>query len=86
MRIKVVMTGRSYHTATQLPAEIELPEGSGLDDALHLLAAGLGAQTALPPSCLVAVSGRHVGTIANHTSMPLGEGHEIMLIAPVAGG
>jgi molybdopterin converting factor small subunit len=86
VKIKLVMTGRSYHTANELPDELELAEGSSLDDVLELLAANWDAKLALPASCLVAVSGRHLGTVAQHTPAPLREGDEILLIAPVAGG
>jgi molybdopterin converting factor small subunit len=85
VRISVVVTGRSYHTTSQLPDEIELPEGSNVDDALRLLDSQLGDDS-LPPSCLVAVADKHLGTLANHTAASLSDGDELTLIAPVAGG
>ena len=44
------------------------------------------AETDLPGTCLVTVSGEHVGTVANFTDRPMREGEELVLIAPVAGG
>ena len=40
----------------------------------------------LPASCLVAVSGTHLGTLGNHRPHSLEEGDELVLITPVAGG
>jgi len=86
MKIHVVYTGRSYHAAEQLPSELSLPDPATLDDALQTLAEHSGEDQPLPASCLVAVSGEHVGTLANHTSRQLADGDELVLIAPVAGG
>jgi len=86
VRISIVITGRSYHTASHWPAEVEVPDGGTLDDALGMLVAQAGADARLPPSCLVAVSGRHVGTVGSHKSVALRDGDELTLIAPVAGG
>jgi molybdopterin converting factor small subunit len=85
MKISVVVTGRSYHATGQLPREIDLPAGADVDDALSLLDSHLG-DDGLPATCLVAVAGKHLGTLANHTSAPLADGDELTLIAPVAGG
>ena len=86
MKITVVVTGRSYHATGQLPDEIELPEGSGVDDALQMLASLLPDDGQLPSSCLVAVAGKHLGTLAGHSAVTLSPGDELTLIAPVAGG
>ena len=86
MKINVVVTGRSYHATGQLPEEIELPEGSAVDAALSFLDSQLGDDYSLPTTCLVAVAGKHLGTLANHTNVPLNDGDELTLIAPVAGG
>lgn len=86
MKIDLVMTGRSYHLADQLPESLELPEGSTLDDALGQIRTYLSEDQALPTSCLIAVSGQHVGTMGAHESRTLRDGDEITLIAPVAGG
>jgi molybdopterin converting factor small subunit len=85
VKISVVVTGRSYHTTSQLPDEIELPQGSDVDDALRLLNSQLGDEP-LPDSCLIAVAGKHLGTLASHTPSPLADGDELTVIAPVAGG
>lgn len=86
MKINVIVTGRSYHATGQLPDEIELPEGSGVDDALQLLASLLPEDGQLPATCLVAVAGKHLGTLASHTAVTLNSGDELTLISPVAGG
>ena len=86
MKIRVVLTGRSYHTAASLPAELELDEGDSLDDALKQINAALTAEAALPESCLIAIAGQHVGTVASHPDITLQDNQELVLIAPVAGG
>ena len=86
MRIRIVVTGRSYHTADGLPDQIDLPDGSTVDDALRVLAGRLRAEESFPASCLIAVAGEHVGTIASHHNKLLQSGDELLLIAPVAGG
>jgi molybdopterin converting factor small subunit len=35
---------------------------------------------------LIAVAGKHLGTLASHTPSPLADGDELTVIAPVAGG
>ena len=40
----------------------------------------------LSASCLVAVSGMHLGTLADHRPQTLKDGDELLLLAPVAGG
>ena len=86
MIIRLVVTGRSYHTADGLPAELELPEGSSVDDALQAIGRLIGDDNPLSPSCLIAVSGAHIGTVNKHASRVLCDGQELTLIAPVAGG
>ena len=86
MKIRVVITGRSYHTTQHLPDELQLADPGTVDDAIGQLAAFLPEGQGFPPSCLVAVAGRHLGTIARHAACPLHEGDELTLIAPVAGG
>lgn len=83
MRINLLMTGHLYHAAESLPDHVELTAEATLDDALQWLAEQVGD---LPPSCLVAVNGRHLGTLDKHRESPLNEGDELALIAPVAGG
>ena len=86
MKIQISYTGRSYHTASQLPTELTLDDGAQVDDALGLLKKALGDDQQLPLSCLVAVSGEHIGTLASYTNRPLRDRDEVILIAPVAGG
>lgn len=84
MHIRVVITGRNYHALGTAPVELDLPEGSTVQAALEALAGRLGAP--LPETCLVAVSGAHLGTVRNHVPRQLAPGDELLLLAPVAGG
>jgi len=86
MRVHVVISGRNYDAAQSLPRELDLPEGCSLDEALSTLAALFPSGQRLPDSCLVAVSGVHLGTVRRHRPQQLKEGDELVLIAPVAGG
>ena len=84
--IRILFTGRSYHTNAQLPSELNIPDDSGVAEVLEQLDRLLPEGQELPRSCLVAVSGNHIGTVENHQSNLLRDGDELMLIAPVAGG
>ncbi len=84
MKIRIAITGRSYHEADSLPDHLTLPDDATLEDALCAVAELL--DDALPSSCLVSISGRHVGTVASHDNQPLSDGDELLLVAPVAGG
>lgn len=86
MKIQISYTGRSYQTASLLPAEVTLDDGGTVADALRVLTSALSEDQQLPTSCLVAVSGEHIGTLANYADRPLGDRDELILIAPVAGG
>ena len=86
MKVKIVISGRAYHDAAALPAELTLPAGASVDDALAQLDELLPEGVSLPESCLIAVSGQHLGTRANHEQRELADGDELMLVAPVAGG
>ena len=86
MNIRLVITGRGYHLADQLPDRITLDDGATVRDALAVVNQMLGERGELPPSCLVSVAGDHAGTLARHDNRPLTDGDELMLIAPVAGG
>jgi molybdopterin converting factor small subunit len=85
MKIRVVVTGRQYHAAETLPRELSLSEGSGVDAALASLA-GYTPDGRLSESCLLAVSGVHLGTVGKHADQALRDGDELLLLAPVAGG
>lgn len=84
MHIRVVITGRNYHALGHAPLELELPEGSTVEAALESVAQRLGQP--LPETCLVAVSGDHLGTVRTHVPRELRAGDELLLLAPVAGG
>lgn len=86
IEVKVVVAGRQYDRSHQFPAVLKLPEGALLDDALAMLAQGVAPNDRLPDSCLVAVSGVHLGTLARHSSRTLASGDELVLIAPLSGG
>ena len=86
MHVKLVISGRGYHDASALPEELTLPAGASVDDALARIAELLPEGVRLPESCLVAVSGEHLGTLARHAERELADGDELLLVAPVAGG
>ena len=86
MKIRVVLTGRSYNNAASLPAELEFPEGAGIRDALAAIDDHLPEDAKLPPSCMVALAGKHLGNVGNYEDCTLADGQELTLIAPVAGG
>ena len=86
MHIRLFMTGRNYDFATALPDHLSLADKATLDDALEQLASLLPGGETLPPSCIVAVSGKHCGTLANHRAEVLHDDDELVILAPVAGG
>lgn len=86
MVVHVVYTGRSYQQAGALPETLTLADDASLADALDAIRGLLPGEQALPPSCLLSVSGQHLGTLASHRERPLSDGDELVLIAPVAGG
>jgi len=86
MIIRVVISGRGYDVADAVPEELSLDDGCSLDEALQAIAESLPEGRRLAESCLVAVSGKHLGTLRYHQAQRLKDGDELMLIAPVAGG
>jgi len=86
MKIRLVLTGRSYHRAAELPETLDLPEGASVQTALDRVNAALPADAALPASCLIAVDGKHLGSVGKFEDAPLSDGQELTLVAPVAGG
>ncbi len=86
MVIGIVVSGRNYDLADRMPRQLTLRDGASLDEALGTLAASLPDGQGLPASCLVAVSGTHLGTVGRHRDQPLAHGDELLLLAPVAGG
>lgn len=86
MEVGVVISGRNYDAADAIPKSLTLADGASVDEALKTLAALLPEDRPLPGSCLIAVSGTHLGTLASHREANLRDGDELVLIAPVAGG
>jgi len=86
MKIRVVITGRAYHVAQAVPKEITLNDDATIDDALAVIASHLDEGQQLPIACLIAIGGKHVGSLGSHEATPLTDGIELVLIAPVAGG
>lgn len=86
MRVRLFVSGRHYDLAAKMPEELTLDDGATLDDALERLRSLASEGRQLSGSCLVAVSGRHCGTLASHRPEPLRDGDELVILAPVAGG
>ncbi len=86
MKIRLVVTGRGYHAADSLPDQWELPDGATVDDVIRTLVDCYGQGPGWSETSLIAVAGRHLGTVASHVSAVLQDGDEVTLIAPVAGG
>ncbi len=86
MKVRVVVTGRSYHASSNLPREIEVPDGTTIAAAIDQLEQQLEQGETFPASCLVAVSGQHLGTRGALPDQQLRDNDELMLVAPVAGG
>lgn len=86
MHIRLAFAGRNYHVAAGLPTRLTLAEGADLDAALAAVRAALAPEQGLPDTCLVAVSGVHLGTLRAHQSRVLQANDELLIVAPVAGG
>lgn len=86
MNVRVVFSGRNYQDAGAIPESLTLPDGAAVAQALDALAGFLPEGKVLSKSCLVAVSGMHLGTVGHHRPRVLRDGDELVLIAPVAGG
>ena len=86
MKIRLVVTGRGYHAAESLPDQWEMPDGATVDDVIHMLVERYGEGPGWSATSLVAVAGRHLGTVTSHVPAVLHDGDEVTLIAPVAGG
>lgn len=87
MRIRVKISGRLYDASTTSPAVLDLDPGATVDDALEALRARerAGADRIIPQA-LLAVSGEHLGTVADHAPRVLVEDDELLIFAPMAGG
>lgn len=86
MKIRISVSGRGYRTTDAIPAELVLPEGSSVADALTILRRDYGSNGELADSCLVAVSGNHLGTLRDSLAHRLRDGDDLLIFAPVAGG
>lgn len=86
MNIRFIVSGRNYNLADSLPDRLSLEEGAGVTEAIAAVERLLPRGSSLPASCLVAVSGIHLGTVGRHSPRTLRDGDELVLIAPVAGG
>ena len=64
----------------------DVPDGATVDDVIRMLVDCYGQGPGWSETSLIAVAGRHLGTVASHVSAVLQDGDEVTLIAPVAGG
>jgi molybdopterin converting factor small subunit len=86
MKIRLMVSGRNYQAAMQLPDELDLTDDATLDAALARLEELMPEGASLSPNSLVAVAGTHVGTLSAHPDKDLRDGDELVVVAPVAGG
>jgi MoaE-MoaD fusion protein len=81
MRVNVLFFAQVRELAGRAGAELSLPEGSRLEDALAALAREHPALAPLWPHLAVAVGGRLA-----RPDTPLTDGAELALLPPVSGG
>jgi MoaE-MoaD fusion protein len=81
MRVNVLFFAQVRELAGRAGAELSLPEGSRLEDALAVLAREHPALAPLWPHLAVAVGGRLA-----RPDTPLADGAELALLPPVSGG
>ena len=86
MKLKLTYMGRSYDASTSFPHTLDLPDDATVDIAIAAIGQYLADQRSLPDSCLVVLSGKHLGTVAHHDNPVVVPTDELVLIAPVAGG
>jgi molybdopterin converting factor small subunit len=86
MKLRVLISGRGYDAAEGIPIEWEVAEGTTLSELVRAVNQRLPPRHPLPPACLVAVSGVHLGTVGRLAPRELQEADEIVFVAPVAGG
>jgi len=86
MLVTVTISGRLYDLGPRHPGVLDLPTGATVDDALAVLQRDVSCRRCLAPSALVAVSGQHIGTVADHLAQPLADSDDLFIFAPVAGG
>jgi molybdopterin converting factor small subunit len=83
MRIQVKITGRQYNVAEALPEQLELSVGASIEHVLETIRSIHGP---ISPGALLAVSGEHLGTVADHRAKTLEDNDEVLIFSPVAGG
>jgi molybdopterin synthase catalytic subunit len=81
MKVHVLFFAQARERAGSPGAELALPDGSGLDDALAALRREYPALDPLWPHLAVAVDGRLA-----RVGAPLADGAEVALLPPVSGG
>jgi molybdopterin synthase catalytic subunit len=81
MKVNVLFFAQARERAGRASAELALPDGSGLDDALTLLQREYPALESLWPHLAVAVDGRLA-----RGAVTLADGAELALLPPVSGG
>lgn len=86
LNVQIVFLGHRYDVAQSLPERLCLPDGATLDDALKAITKNLPGDHPLSASCLIAVSGSHLGSLADHRPRTLKDGDELLFLGPVAGG
>jgi molybdopterin converting factor small subunit len=86
MKVRIVVGGRNYDLADSIPQQLTLPEGASVDDALTALLGHVPKNRSLSGSCLIAVSGVHLGSLQRHHAQLLQDGDELLVLSPVAGG
>lgn len=86
MKIRLLVTGRRYHQAVSLPDELEVAAGGCVRDALDSVNELLPEAVKLEDTCMLAVNGSHVGSVADFQNVPLTENAELVVFSPVAGG
>ena len=86
LKVQIVFIGHGYDAAQSVPDRLCLADGATVEDALKAIRAQVSGENPLSASCLVAVSGTHLGTLAKCRPRTLQDGDELLLLAPVAGG
>ena len=86
LNVQIVFMGHRYDAAPSVPDRLCLRDGATVDDALKAITEQLSGGNRISASCLVAVSGMHLGTLGDHRTRILKDGDEVLLLAPVAGG
>ncbi len=86
MRVTISISGRCYDRTAAFPKVLDLPAGATVDDALDAVQEDRQGMRGLAPAALVAISGRHIGTVGDHSAQALCDGDELFIFAPVAGG